>query len=212
MGRQSSLQVIRVTPSPRGTQAARRPGPAFICLIFLLFGVVWNLFMLFVLPSLVRDPAAYAGVIAWKDWAFLAISALLLYLLIRHLTGEVTESEQLYRSLVENAGSIILAMDREGNITFFNRRAEEVFGFRRGEVTGKSVIGTIVPATESSGRDLDQLMQEILATPTQFLVNRNENVNADGERVWVSWTNQAIRDGTGFPVGVVSVGTVEGGG
>jgi two-component system cell cycle sensor histidine kinase/response regulator CckA len=165
--------------------------------------------MLSLLPSLVRDPALYAGIFAWKDWVFLAVAALLLYVLIRHYAADLSGSEQLYRTIVENAGSIILAMDREGNVTFFNRRAEEVFGFRRGEVLGKSVVGTIVPATESSGRDLDQLMQEILSEPGRFHVNRNENVNAGGERVWVIWTNQAIRDGKGFPVGVVSVGIEE---
>jgi PAS domain S-box-containing protein len=189
---------------------ARRPGPAIICLIFLVFGIVWTLFMLFLLPSVVRDPL-YTTIFFWKDWVFLLVATLLLYVLIRHYTEELSGSEALYRSIVENAGSIILTMDREGNITFFNRRAEERFGFRREEVLGKSVIGTIVPATESSGRDLDQLMQELLASPNQFLVNRNENVNSDGERVWVTWTNQAIRDETGFPVGVVSVGVEESG-
>jgi PAS domain S-box-containing protein len=165
--------------------------------------------MLFLLPPLVRDPALYAGIFAWKDWAFLAVATLLLYILIRHFTGELSGSEGLYRNMVENAGSIILAMDREGTITFFNRRAEEVFGFPRKEVMGKSVIGTIVPATESSGRDLDQLIQEIVSSPNKYLLNRNENVTSTGERVWVIWTNQAILDGTGFPVGVVSVGLEE---
>ena len=166
--------------------------------------------MQFLLPSVVRDPL-YTSIVFWKDWAFLAVAALLLYLLVRHYTEELSASEQIYRTVVENAGSIILTMDREGNITFFNHRAEERFGFRRGEILGKSVIGTIVPATESSGRDLDLLIQELLASPDQFLVNRNENVNSDGERVWVTWTNRAIRDETGFPVGVVSVGIEESG-
>ena len=197
-----------MSTASRGTAAEERPGPALICLIFLLFGTVWYLFMLFLLPSLVQDPL-YTSIFTLKDWAFLAIATLLLYLLVRHYTGELSESERLHRSIVENAGSIILAMDREGNLTFFNRRAEEVFGFRKREILGKSVIGTIVPATESSGRDLDQLMQEILDSPNQFMVNRNENVTSDGTRVWVTWTNQAIRDNTGFPVGVVSVGVAD---
>ena len=197
------------TPS-RGTAAVERPGAGIIVLIFLLVGIVWFLFMLFLLPSVVREPLL-ASISAWKDWAFLAIAALLLYLLIRHYTADLSESERFHRSIVENAGSIILAMDREGKVIFFNRRAEEVFGFRRREILGKSVVGTIVPATESSGRDLDTLMQEILASPARFHVNRNENVNAEGKRVWITWTNQAIRDETGFPVGVVSVGTEEDG-
>ena len=166
--------------------------------------------MAFLLPMVVRDPL-YTTVFFWKDWAFLLVATLLLYVLIRHYTGELSGSESLYRNVVENAGSIILTMDREGNITYFNRRAEERFGFRRGEILGKSVIGTIVPATESSGRDLDRLIQEIVESPNQFLVNRNENINAAGERVWVTWTNRALRDDTGFPVGVISVGVEESG-
>ena len=193
------------TPS-RGTAAEHRPGPALICLIFLLFGIVWYLFMLYILPSVIGDPL-YTTIFTLKDWAFLAIATLLLYLLIRHYTGELSESERLHRSIVENAGSIILAMDREGNLTFFNRRAEEVFGFPRREILGKNAVGTIVPATESSGRDLDQLMQDLTTAPGRFLSNRNENITATGNRVWINWTNRAICDETGFPVGVVSVGT-----
>ena len=204
-------QVNPLSTRSRGTAAERRPGPGIICLIFLLFGIVWILSFGILVPSLVRDPSLYAGIFAWKDWAFLAVATVLLYLLIRHYTGELSESERVYRSTAENAGSIILAMDRAGNITFFNHRAEEVFGFRGSEILGKNVIGTIVPATESSGRDLDQLMQEIIASPNRFMVNRNENVTSDGKRIWVTWTNQAIRDRTGFPVGVVSVGLADDG-
>ena len=184
----------------------RQPGPVTICIIFFLFGAIWTLFMLFLLPSVVHDPL-YTSIFAWKDWVFLIIATLLIFILIRHYTGTLSASEELYRTLVENAGSIILAMDRDGNITFFNRQAEEFFGFPRREVIGKNVIGTIVPATESSGRDLDQLMQDLLSTPGQYLKNRNENVTSTGKRVWVTWTNKAICDEKGFPIGVVSVGT-----
>lgn len=207
MGKRSSPQVIAVSTPRRGNAAKRQPGPAAICLIFLLFGAVWTLFAGLLLPSVVQDPALHAGIMAWKDWAFLGLAALLLYLLIRHSTARLSESESLYRTVVENAGSIILTMDREGNITFFNREAERFFGFPRREILGKNVIGTIVPATESSGRDLDQMIQDLLASPGRFLKNRNENVTSTGKRVWVSWTNRAICDETGFPVGVVSVGT-----
>jgi len=192
-------------PRP-GSAAIRQPGPVTISLIFLLFGAIWTLFMLFLLPSVIRDPL-YTSIFAWKDWVFLVIATLLIYGLIRHYTGTLSTSEDRYRTLVENAGSIILAMDREGNITFFNRQAEEFFGFPRREILGKNAVGTVVPATESSGRDLDQLMHDLLTSPGQYLKNRNENVTSTGKRVWVTWTNRAICDETGFPIGVVSVGT-----
>ena len=191
----------------RGSASVRLSSPAIISVIFLLFGAIWTLFSGILLPSVIRDPVLYASIFLWKDWVFLVIATLLIYVLIRHYTGTLSASEDLYRTLVENAGSIILAMDRDGNITFFNQRAEEFFGFPRREVLGKNAIGTIVPATESSGRDLDQLMQDLLSAPGQYLKNRNENVTSTGERVWVTWTNRAICDETGFPIGVVSVGT-----
>jgi PAS domain S-box-containing protein len=199
--------VIAVSTPRRGSASVRLSSPAIISVIFLLFGAIWTLFSGILLPSVIRDPVLYASIFLWKDWVFLVIATLLIYVLIRHYTGTLSASEDLYRTLVENAGSIILAMDRDGNITFFNRQAEEFFGFPRREVLGKNAIGTIVPATESSGRDLDQLMQDLLCAPAQYLKNRNENVTSTGERVWVTWTNRAICDETGFPIGVVSVGT-----
>jgi PAS domain S-box-containing protein len=198
---------MRMSSLRREIPAGRRPGPAAIVLIFLLFGAIWSLSAGFLLPSVIRDPAISASLVAWKDWAFLIIAALFLYLLIRHHTGRLSESESLYRSLVENAGSIILTMDRDGNITFFNRYAEEVFGFERGKVLGKNVVGTIVPGSESSGRDLDLLIQEILSAPGRFLKNRNENITSTGKRIWVLWTNRALTDAKGFVTGVISVGT-----
>jgi PAS domain S-box-containing protein len=199
--------VIAVSTPRRGSASVRLSSPAIISVIFLLFGAIWTLFSGILLPSVIRDPVLYASIFIWKDWVFLVVATLLIYVLIRHYTGTLSASEDLYCTLVENAGSIILAMDRDGNITFFNRQAEEFFGFPRREVLGKNAIGTIVPATESSGRDLDQLMQDLLSAPGQYLKNRNENVTSTGERVWVTWTNRAICDETGFPVGVVSVGT-----
>jgi PAS domain S-box-containing protein len=192
--------------SRHGGAAKRQPGPAIICIIFFLFGVVWTLFAGVLLPSVVRNPVLYADIFTWKDWIFLVIATGLIYLLVQHYTGRLSRSEEQYRTVVENAGSIILAMDRQGKITFFNRQAEEFFGFTRRDILGKNAIGTIVPATESSGRDLDQLLQELCSLPDQFRMNRNENVTSTGRRVWIAWTNRAICDEAGFPVGVVSVG------
>jgi PAS domain S-box-containing protein len=205
-GMHSSPPVITVRSSRRDP-AGGHPGPSAIILIFLLFGAIWFLLSGFLLPSLIRDPANSRGILAWKDWIFLVIAALLLYALIRHHTGRLSDSESLYRTLVENAGSIILTMDRDGNITFFNRYAEEIFGFERREVLGRNVVGTIVPGSESSGRDLDLLIQEILSTPGRFLKNRNENITSTGKRIWVLWTNRALTDAKGFVTGVISVGT-----
>jgi len=124
----------------------------------------------------------------------------------KQMEEALRRSEEKYRELVERANSVILKMDRQGTITFFNEYAERFFGYREEEVLGKNVIGTIVPATESSGRDLAVLLDRICTDPTPYQDNENENITRDGRHVWMRWTNRAIEDADGRPVGVLSVG------
>jgi PAS domain S-box-containing protein len=125
---------------------------------------------------------------------------------VKKAVSALTESERKYRELVEHANSIILKMDTEGNITFFNEFAERFFGFPKEEILGKNVVGTIVPPAESSGRDLKQLIHDICTSTDDYQNNENENITRDGRRVWIRWTNSPIRDERGRPVGALSVG------
>ena len=59
------------------------------------------------------------------------------------------------------------------------------------------MVGTIVPETESTGRDLRPLMDQICANPKAFEQNVNENMRRNGERVWIAWTNKAMLDEQG---------------
>ncbi len=61
------------------------------------------------------------------------------------------ESEKNYRELVQSANSIIMRMDTEGKITFFNTYAQNFFGYREEEIIGRNVIGTIVPERNTAG-------------------------------------------------------------
>ncbi|HMA05908.1 MAG TPA: PAS domain S-box protein [Methanomicrobiales archaeon] len=126
---------------------------------------------------------------------------------VRLAEKALRESEKKYRELVEKANTIILKMDLAGGVTFFNEYAEGFFGFSRAEILGKNVIGTIVPPTESSGRDLEQMIARLLSHTEEYESNENENITKEGRRVWVRWSNQAIRDEQGNPVGVLSVGS-----
>jgi PAS domain S-box-containing protein len=117
------------------------------------------------------------------------------------------ESERKYRELVENANSIILRWNPEGEITFINEFGLKFFGYSAEELTGRHVVGTIVPPDESTGRDLRPLMDDICLHPERFERNVNENLRRDGERVWVAWTNKAVLDDRGQVVEVFSVGS-----
>ncbi|MCZ3364676.1 PAS domain S-box protein [Methanobacterium veterum] len=125
----------------------------------------------------------------------------------KKIEERLTENEKKYRELVENANSIILKMDKKGRITFFNEFAEKFFGFNKEKIMGKNVIGTIVPETESSGRNLRELINLIVSDPESHINMENENITHDKRRVWVSWTNKGIYDDEGNVTGVLSIGT-----
>ena len=106
----------------------------------------------------------------------------------------IRESRAKYRDLVENANCIIFQMDTEGNITFFNRFAQDFFGYSETEILGRNIVGTIVPETESTGRNLEIMIQDLVKHPERYKDNENENMRRNGELVWVAWTNRAIYD------------------
>ncbi len=118
----------------------------------------------------------------------------------------VRASERKYRQLVESANSIILEWDVNGQVTFLNRFGQNFFGYAEREIVGRNVMGTIVPATETSGRDLQLMIDDMCLYPERYEKNENENMRKNGERVWVSWANKALLDDTGKPVGVLSIG------
>jgi len=116
------------------------------------------------------------------------------------------QSEHDYRQLVEDAASIILRLDVSGTITFVNEYAQSFFGFDKEELLGKNVIGTIVPPEESTGRDLEKHVTEVLDSPEQFKSNVNENMCRDGRRVWISWTNKTLVDDDGRVGEILCIG------
>ncbi|HSM80389.1 MAG TPA: PAS domain S-box protein [Nodosilinea sp.] len=125
----------------------------------------------------------------------------------RRAEALLAESEQKYRELVEHANSIILRWNAAGRITFLNRFGLEFFGYQAEEIIGHHVMETIVPPTESGGRDLQQLMDDICADPAAFEQNLNENIRRNGQRVWVAWTNRIELDANGNVVEILSIGT-----
>jgi len=117
------------------------------------------------------------------------------------------ESEKKYRELVEYANSIILRWTNDGKITFLNEFGQKFFGYSEAEILGRHVVGTIVPDSESSSRDLRDLIDQIGAHPVEFAQSINENIRRNGERVWVAWNNRPVRDEQGLVKEILSIGS-----
>ena len=126
--------------------------------------------------------------------------------MVEERAASLMESEKKYRELVENTNSIILRMNKEGDVTFFNEFAQDFFGFSSEEIVGKNVVGTIVPAKDTNGVNLEQMILEIGRHPEKFRNNLNENIRKNSERVWIAWTNKPIFDDNGKIAEIMCVG------
>jgi len=127
----------------------------------------------------------------------------------RRLRDELTRlraDEATYREIVNRTNSIVLRWDPEGRVIFLNDYGQRLFGYTNDELVGRSVLGLIVPDTESSGRDLVAMIRDLLHHPERYLSNENENMRRDGERVWITWRNTPIVDAEGRLVEILSTG------
>jgi len=124
----------------------------------------------------------------------------------RKALDALKKSRKDYKQLVESANSIILRWDTKGNILYLNPYGLDFFGFSEHEIVGQNVMGTIVPETEASGRDLREMIEDILHFPEKYKYNINQNSKRSGERAWISWTNEAILGPNRELVEILSIG------
>jgi diguanylate cyclase (GGDEF)-like protein/PAS domain S-box-containing protein len=128
---------------------------------------------------------------------------------IRQLRREIAQlraAEASYRTIVDRTNSIVLRWDPEGRVLFMNDFGLRLFGYALDVVVGRSVLGLIVPDTETSGRDLVAMIQDLLRHPERYVSNENENMRRDGQRVWITWRNTPIIDAAGRLIEIVSTG------
>lgn len=114
--------------------------------------------------------------------------------------------EDPYQQLVNSANSIIIRWDTQGVIRFINPYGLNFFGFPEEQMFGKNVMDTIVPKTETTGRDLAYMIEDIGKNPDDYIHNENENLKQDGSRVWITWNNKAVLDEQGDTIEILSIG------
>ncbi len=102
-------------------------------LLFLLFGLAWVLLSDRILRASVSDPLRLTRLETLKGWAFVLLSAGVIWALVRHAVRDVASDERHFRALVEQmlAG---VGVVQEGRVVYANPRLARVVGMSVAEL------------------------------------------------------------------------------
>lgn len=96
----------------------------------------------------------------------------------------VRENEYRVRAIVESAQGAFVAMNFQGQISGWNTQSEKLLGWQRGEVMGRSLFDTLIPARFA--KDWQDALQNFLATEQAGFINQRMErlvLTARGEEV-----------------------------
>ena len=136
-----------------------------ISLFYTLLGGTWILTSDRLLAALVTDPAALTYLQTYKGWAFVALSARALFLLLRRESDirnsterQLVESEERYRQLLD-VSPVGIAVHSGGRLVFANRAGARIIGANEPEeIFGKPIMDIIHPENQATARERIQRM------------------------------------------------------
>ncbi len=118
---------------------------------------------------------------------------------------ELRRSEERYRELFESANSVIFCWNVRGEILFANKFALDFFRYSSEQLLGRN-ISILFTGKLSSQEEIGRMVQRMIEKPAEFVNMEHENVRADGERVFVAYTNRVLHEKDGSVGEILSIG------
>lgn len=113
----------------------------------------------------------------------------------RQMADELTRTKEYLERLIDSSVDAIIAADMKGNVTLFNKAAENVTGYKAEQVIGKLHVTRLYP--EGIARDvMARLRSGEHGGPGRLTTSRYEIISNTGEAIPVNMTASIIHDGT----------------
>lgn len=202
------------TAAPAKSEARTGGDALRVVLLYAAFAGLWILFSDQVMAWIYSDAEQLVRASIAKGWLFVAVTALLLYGLIRRLLDQTLAASrreiaaqaekasvlQLLATIVDNSTDAIFAKDMDGRYLVFNRETARVVGKTVEQALGSDDTALFPPAQAALIRDNDR---RVLA---ENRIRSYEEAldTVDGRRLFVA-TKGPLRDGEGKVVGIFGI-------
>ena len=116
---------------------------------------------------------------------------------------KISEKTRLQARLLNSVGQAIIATDLEGKITYWNRAAEQLYGWQEAEVLGRNIVNvTPAEASQEQAINIINRLVEGEGWSGEFIAKRR-----DGTIFPAIVTNSPITNDIGDIIGVIGVST-----
>gem|GEM_PF-609166 len=110
------------------------------------------------------------------------------------LEERLRKSQERYRSIFNYSPLAIIVFNDRAEIVDWNKKAEDIFGWKKEEALGKNIIELLVP---EHLRGEIQLIAERILEGEVYTHSINENLTKDGRVITCEWHNTIYRDAKG---------------
>ena len=117
---------------------------------------------------------------------------------------ELKASKEFLENIIDTANALIIVLGSHGNITTFNRFAEELTGYRKDEVLGRNWFDLFIP--ENEVKTIRRVLEKVLRDRPDVSSYENYIVTKKGPKRLISWNNQSVNDNEGETIAAISIG------
>jgi PAS domain S-box-containing protein len=173
------------------------------------FGLATLLSLAYLSLVIVFDPGEADIILGalYRVFVFVGIAAVIAYLsdLLEKAKSTQQQSAELQDRYLSLAPAIVLALDRNGAITYLNRNGGKILECLPEEVTGKSWADRFLP--EKERERVNHVFLQILAGQIEpYRVFENPVVSCGGTKKIIRWHNTVLHDEKGAISGILGFG------
>lgn len=117
-----------------------------------------------------------------------------------------SKERDLIRQYIDTVETIIVFLDKKGNVAAINRKGSELLGYKEDELVGKSWFNTCLPQSEKV-KEVHQVFDNLMAGKTKNEeYYENSVITKEGKLLQIAWHNSLLHNASGKIVGTLSSG------
>ncbi len=182
---------------PGSKQRSSSGGALRITLLYLLVGILWITLSDSMTAALLQTSAVFTQLSIVKGWAFIGLTAVLLYWLIRQHTGALRDSEARYRLLAENVSDVIWVLDLESNrFQYVSPSIQRLRGLTVEEALAETMSDALTPESAAYlAAQLPDRLAKFQQGAAGVYTDEVQQLRKDGTPVWVEVVSRFVVNG-----------------